>query len=100
MQKTIRQVHKANSHYVSGQIGRCRLRLLPARPLTATAVTGAAEAAAATAVAASKQVAQKQQQQQKPQYSFDAITAAAFEEEQYEHTKQAKSRHQWAANVR
>lgn len=42
----------------------------------------------------------KQQQQQKPQYSTDAVTAAAFEEEQYEHTEQAKSRHNWAANVR
>jgi hypothetical protein len=100
MQKTIRQAHKASNNCILGQVRRCRSRILPARLLTATAATGAAEAAASTAVAAGKQVTQKQQQQQKPQYSTDAVTATAFEEEQYEHTKQAKSRHEWAASVR
>lgn len=101
MHKTIRQLSKTNIAFDSRQHRHSRCRVPLARSLTAAAATGAAASAAVGAAgAAEQQVYQKQQQQQKPQYSTDAVTAAVFEEQEYEHTRQAEARHNWAANVR
>jgi hypothetical protein len=94
MHTTAKQVSNSSSGSFKGRLRHSNCTVLPVR-----AALAAAAIRAAAAGAAEQQVA-KQQQQQKPQYSTDAVTAAEFEEEQYEHTQQAKSRHNWAASVR